>query len=403
MDNPSPDLIDSDDIRKRGGMMDDDSEIFSDVKMQPNLVNDTSTDLKLNMLANQMKITVLPEEESSITKTEDHAATTTRVRDHDDDDNDDDDNRSVTLSTEAIDDADHRHEDTMAGNDPPPTLRKENLFYHNVQHEPSRPKLTPSQERFRKIELLRIFHELEGRGIQLSSRYTIHSDLTEMEQEYEILKSIQTKKNAVKLYKGFLINTVQAVEFLNEAYNPFDFHLKGWSEYVGTGIDDYEDVFGELYEKYKHTGRKIEPELKLLFMLVASATTFHASNTMLRNTPGLDDFVKRNPAFVNKFSKNMMKDPPKETPVPPELKTQQTMKGPNPREFLDRLKAQQTAKMGTATTNNTPMQHLFTKFETQPVPPVVMRDTGISESPLSEITSTTTRRKKKKAGITIPV
>jgi len=300
----NPNLIDSDKLN-----LDDNDNIFSEENIKPNLVgNETSTDLKLNLLANQMKITFNNSE--------------TEVENKDNKPGDyDNDNISITSSRSSSSSSSSRRRSPSSSKSSISVPRKET---------------SKQNERIRKIELLRIFYELENKGIAISQKYNINSNLAEMEEEYEILKSIQNKKAAVKLYTGFLLNSVQALEFLNESYNPFDFHLKGWSEYVNLGIDDYEEVLSEIYEKWKHTGRQIEPEIKLVLMLATSATTFHASNTILKTVPGLDDVIKKNPSMINNLAKKMVNPPP---PVDsPEINVNNTI---NPREFLNQMREQQ--------------------------------------------------------------
>ena len=43
---------------------------------------------------------------------------------------------------------------------------------------------------------------------------------------------------------------VSALEFLNNKFDPFDLKLDGWSESITENLDEYDDVFGELHEKY---------------------------------------------------------------------------------------------------------------------------------------------------------
>lgn len=334
----SPKLVDS---TERLNIDDSNNSNFSDEDIRPNLVgNETSTDLKLNLLANQMKITY-------------HNSETEKPSTITEEDNNDD-NFSITSEVES-------EQESVKQVSP--------VYYKKPENS--------QNERFRKIELLRIFQELEQKGITLSQRYNLSSDLQEMEEEYEILRSIQNKRNAVKLYRGFLLNSIQAVEFLNETYNPFDFHLKGWSEFFNAGINDYDEVLEELYEKYKDSGRKMEPEIKLMLMLATSATSFHASNTMLKGVPGIENMIKRNPNFVNNLAKGMVKDQPKQ--VPPEFIPTTNIKGPDPREFLNRMKASQ-------------------KHMTPPPPPV---NTRMQDDNISEVTSTSKRKKTKSVTLNI--
>ena len=162
------------------------------------------------------------------------------------------------------------------------------------------------EDKLRKIELLRIFADQKAQGFRLSREYTINSNLADLEMEFQLLKMSKQKKNALKLSQGFLINAVQALEFLNTTYDPIGMDLVGFSEIVSLGVDDYDDVLEELYEKYKNYGRKIEPEIKLVLMISASATSFHASKQLLNKIPGMENQLKKNPKIINKLGKSLV-------------------------------------------------------------------------------------------------
>jgi len=72
--------------------------------------------------------------------------------------------------------------------------------------------------------------------------------------------------------------------------------------------DSYEDVLGELYDKYKSTGKKMEPEIKLILMISASAASFHASKKMAESMPGLDSVLKTNPDLLSKLQNMVNKN-----------------------------------------------------------------------------------------------
>ena len=48
-----------------------------------------------------------------------------------------------------------------------------------------------------------------------------------------------------------LVACVTGIEFLNNKFDPFDVKSGGWSESVHENVNDYDDVFEELHEKYK--------------------------------------------------------------------------------------------------------------------------------------------------------
>ena len=136
-------------------------------------------------------------------------------------------------------------------------------------------KMSPQELRMKKIELLRRLSEIKTKGYKLSIEYDFNSNVDEMQYEYELLKSFAEKRNGIKIYKNIILNVTSAVEFLNDKYDPFDFHLSGWSEHLSYDVDNYDDVLEDLYEKYKGSGRKMPPEIKLFLLIVASASAFH--------------------------------------------------------------------------------------------------------------------------------
>ena len=103
-----------------------------------------------------------------------------------------------------------------------------------------------------------------------------------------------------------LVACTTGIEFLNNKFDPFDIKLDGWSESVHENINEYDEVFEELYEKYK-TDTKIAPELKLMFMIGGSAFMFHLTNTMLKSSmPGMGDIMKQNPNLMKQFANAAM-------------------------------------------------------------------------------------------------
>ena len=139
---------------------------------------------------------------------------------------------------------------------------------------------------------------MEKKGIQLTKKYTMDSPLAEMQGEFETIKADAEKKSSVKFQRQMMLAAVSGLEFLNGRFDPFDLKLDGWSEAVQENIDEYDDVFGELHEKYGGKA-KMAPELKLLFMLGGSAAMLHMTNTMFKSAmPGMDDIMRQNPELI---------------------------------------------------------------------------------------------------------
>ena len=110
----------------------------------------------------------------------------------------------------------------------------------------------------------------------------MESSLLEMQGEYETLVSEKERKNSVKFQGRMLMAAITGLEFLNNKFDPFDLHLDGWGEQVNENIDDYDEIFAELHEKYKSKAT-MAPELKLLFQLGGSAIMVHMTNTMFKS------------------------------------------------------------------------------------------------------------------------
>ena len=157
-----------------------------------------------------------------------------------------------------------------------------------------------------KFEILRKLETLETKGATLSKKYNMNSDLNEMKGEYEYLMNEKEKQNSVKFQGKVLTTMITGLEFLNSKFDPFDIKLDGWSEQINENVDDFDEIFSELHEKYKSKA-KMAPEIKLLFQLASSGIMIHMSNTMFKSAlPGMDDIMRQNPDLMNHFTKAAM-------------------------------------------------------------------------------------------------
>lgn len=153
-----------------------------------------------------------------------------------------------------------------------------------------------------KFEVLRKLETLEEKGANLSKKYSMEHDLEEMKGEYEYLINEKEKKNSIKFQGKVLTTMITGLEFLNSKFDPFDVKLDGWSEQVNENVDDFDEIFAELHEKYKSKA-KMAPEIKLLFQLASSGIMIHMTNTMFKSAlPGMDDIMRQNPDLMNQFT-----------------------------------------------------------------------------------------------------
>lgn len=172
----------------------------------------------------------------------------------------------------------------------------------NLDKTQQKPELTKEEELKEKFKYLRKLDDLEKKGVSLSKRYNMDSDLNEMIGEYETIIAEKEKSNAIKFQGKMMMACITGLEFLNTKFDPFDIKLEGWGEQINENIDDYDEIFAELHEKYKSKA-KMSPELKLLFQLGGSAMMVHMSNTLFKSSmPGMDDIMRQNPELMRQFT-----------------------------------------------------------------------------------------------------
>ena len=166
---------------------------------------------------------------------------------------------------------------------------------------PNEPKLSKEEMLRDKFKYLRKLEALEKKGVELSKKYSMESSLQEMMGEYETIMDEKSKQNSVKFQGNMLMAVINGIEFLNSKFDPFDIKLDGWSEQIQENVTDYDEIFGELHEKYKSKAT-MAPELKLLFQLGGSAMMVHMTNTMFKSAmPGMDDILRQNPDLMRSF------------------------------------------------------------------------------------------------------
>ena len=166
---------------------------------------------------------------------------------------------------------------------------------------PMEPKMSREELLREKFKILRKLESLEKKGVELTKKYSMESSLQEMQGEYETIMEEKSKQNSVKFQGNMLMAIINGIEFLNGKFDPFDIKLDGWSDQIQENITDYDEIFGELHEKYK-TKASMAPELKLLFQLGGSAMMVHMTNTMFKSAmPGMDDILRQNPDLMRSF------------------------------------------------------------------------------------------------------
>jgi len=165
-------------------------------------------------------------------------------------------------------------------------------------------RLSVEEEKKKKMELINKLNRLEGKGYSLTKRFTMDNALDEIQQEFDRLVDAKNLEASLRFQRQCLMGVATGAEFLNSKFNPFDWDLDGWSESVHENIEDFDEVFEELYDKYKGRGN-MPPEAKLLMSLVGSGFMFHMSNSFFRsksNNFDAGDIFKNNPQLAKQFA-----------------------------------------------------------------------------------------------------
>lgn len=165
-------------------------------------------------------------------------------------------------------------------------------------------RMNPEEEKKRKGEILNKLNRLESKGYNLTKRFTMDNTLEEIQQEYDRLVDAKNLEASLKFQRQMLMGVVTGAEFLNSKFNPFDWELDGWSESVHENIEDFDEVFEELYDKYRGRGN-MPPEAKLMMSLVGSGFMFHMSQSFFRSKASQfnpDDILRNNPQLARQFA-----------------------------------------------------------------------------------------------------
>lgn len=178
----------------------------------------------------------------------------------------------------------------------------ESLGIGSIMHEQRSKRMSEDEIIVIKKELLYQFERLEKKGMKLPKKFTLASNLEEMKMEYERLKRDKEIDASVKLQRRVMMAAVSGIEWVNGKFDPIGAKLDGWSDSLYENIDDYDDIFEELHDKYKGKA-KIAPELKMLMMLGGSAFMHHMTHSMFKSQlPGLDDILKQNPELAKNLA-----------------------------------------------------------------------------------------------------
>jgi hypothetical protein len=216
------------------------------------------------------------------------------------------DTKRKPTDDETVDYDDTEDDATVAGSNS--GAKATNNFFRNDtnRQQPQQPQQpyykTHEEVENEKKAMLYNFDRMEKKGVRLPKKFTLSNTLEEMKMEMERIKRDKEIDTSIQFQRKMLMACITGIEFLNTKFDPLDVKLDGWSENVHDSLNDYDEVFEELHDKYKSKS-KMAPELKLLLSLGGSAFMFHLTNTMFKSSlPSMGDVMKQNPNLMRQFA-----------------------------------------------------------------------------------------------------
>ena len=165
--------------------------------------------------------------------------------------------------------------------------------------------MTPEQENLEKQKYLTKLRRLEANDIR-GARMTMSNSLADIKAEHDKLTDSRNLEASIRFQRNALMTFVTGVEMVNDKFGnklPIKPRLKGWSESVHTNVEDFDEIFEELYDLYKDQA-KMHPMLRLAGTLGVSATMYHLTNSMAERSgiPGMADLLNENPELQRQFA-----------------------------------------------------------------------------------------------------
>jgi len=185
---------------------------------------------------------------------------------------------------------DHGEEDVYEPRAP------EGGFYEDEAQQPSPGFKSIDDEKADILNKLQRFSQ--KKGLRVNAKLTMYSDIDELRSEIKRIKYSVEVDQSVKFSRRMLVALITGMEFMNKRYDPFDLKLEGWSETMMENVEDYDEVFEELFIKYR-SSVNVPPEVKLIMMVGGSGMMFHLSNSMFKSlVPNVNDVMKQNPDLM---------------------------------------------------------------------------------------------------------
>jgi len=271
--------------------------------IKPKKVLTTDTDLYLNLLADETKIKEMPVQKLSVVNEntsddDEHVVDALNLEG-----NSTFNNLKFQQTDKKSDDS---HSSDSRSDSSRSDRREEKSDIKNNQYEIPFEQLPPQQQRLKRLEkFMQLKYIKEKFNVSLSKEYTINSDYNEMCAEVEFHTNYHKRRNGIEFWKSTFVYSSKGVEYLNKMFDPFGFDLNGWSDHFSAiDANSNDDIFGELYDKYKSKLDGYSVEFRAMLMFAGSAGAFVTANSVA-NVPGMAKIKETNPELYDKIKANV--------------------------------------------------------------------------------------------------
>ncbi len=192
------------------------------------------------------------------------------------------------------------------------SVSREPNYYNSPQNSgfstvqlSSTPGMSADDERRQKNEYITKLQRLEKKGYPITKQFTTDMPLAEMKEEYERLIDAKKLEGSIQWQRDAVVFAIQSLEMMNDNFPFLGLKLKGWKDSVQDKIENeqFDDIFEELYEKYKGKSY-MPPEVRLLFGIASSGFLCHYSNKMMDSlsassmNAGVEAALRSNPELA---------------------------------------------------------------------------------------------------------
>lgn len=198
---------------------------------------------------------------------------------------------------------DEYDDDVDANND-----NNDNIDDNNDNIEPPDIDVLHAQQVVTKRDLVHKIQQLQQRlyDIELSPKtFTTADSLTELQAEYDRLYRLKQQKSTREWYRKILFGVTKGIEWANHQWDPVGLKLDGWSTEVASNVDEFDEIFDELAEKYGGSiNEKIAPEIRLVLLILYSGVSYSISQTLVQdhsNRPEFTEIINKDPVLRERF------------------------------------------------------------------------------------------------------